>query len=556
MNRRWIQRLTGSAAAGPFVVSLVALLAVLITLDPGREWPSTVEGPGITLDESFNAQMGVYLTNALAAFGPFVVDPGTAQEIFQSYNADHPPLGRLWLGVFHVLAHGEFPGTQFHDDFNILAARTGSAVAFALTVFVLGVLITKHWGRCAGTVAAVALIAMPRLFGHAHLAALETVLNLFWTLALAALLRILPARNSSDQTIVAPDSPPHEFPPTWKQATIAGCLLGCVALTKIQFVLLPPIVVLWMLWHWRTKAIKPLLIWSIVGAVVFVVGWPWLWLKVPDNLLQFLGRSTDRVTLKCFYFGQVYLDNDVPWHFPWVMFVVTLPLPWLFLGSLGIVTQRRHWLTDPRVSLWLLALLAPLLLFSTRVAVYDGDRLFLPSFVSWAALCGIGGRCAWDWLQAHFRRPCWALALGIAITVAPLISMRPYWLSYYSGLVGGLRGAQAMGFEVDYWSQAFSRSFWEHMSQHVPDHEVIGISPSLHGFHAREVQRASAWCQEHDWRLEPFDVERSTRRFAIVFERRADRYSDAQFRASGFEPVAVTRRQGVVIATLWKRSSH
>lgn len=528
---------------GPACVAVVALLAVLLTLDPGECWPRTFAGPGITLDESFNVQVGVYLTKAVGSYGSvLLLDPLSAKEIFEAegYNPDHPPLGRVWLGVFHELALSYLPEIGVTTPFVTLAARTGSAVAFALTVLLVGIFTGKHFGGCAGFVAAIVLTAMPRLFGHAHLAALETVLNMAWAAAVLGL-----AHAWRDRAV----------PPSSKSALVCGVLLGLVALTKIQFVVLPPLVVSWAWWHWRLRAVRPLAIWGATGAIVFWCGWPWLWLDVPGNLLKFLGRSTDRVNLKCYYLGRVYQDVDVPWHYPWVMFAVTLPLGILMLGALGIGSARKQLLSDPKLSLIVLAMLGLPMLFSTNVAVYDGERLFLPSFLSWAVLAGIGGARLLEWLAGHVKRPTLGLAAVLMVSLTGLFSVGPYWLSYYGGLVGGLRGAARLGFEIDYWGQACSREMFEVMKSSVGPASLIGIAPSLHPYHFREVAQQNRVFREREWQLTPFDVRYGHGiRYVLRFERRADGPTEAELRMAGFEPRGIIARQGVLIGALWERS--
>lgn len=531
---------------GPACVAAVALLAILLTLDPGESWPGAFEGPGVTLDEAFNVQVGVYLTKAISSYGSvLLLDPSSAKEIFQEhgYNPDHPPLGRIWLGVFHELAQRFLPGTGVLGTSATLAARTGSAVAFALTVLLVGIFTGRHYGHSAGFVASVALVAMPRLFGHAHLAALETVLNLAWAAAVLGLAHAWGDRSS---------------PPSTKSAFVCGVLLGFVALTKIQFVVLPPIVIAWAVWHWRLKAVRPLAIWGATGALVFWCGWPWLWLNVPGNLMKFLGTSSFRVSLKCFYFGNVYWDVDVPWHYPWVMFVVTLPLGILFLGALGIGASRKQLVSDPKLSLIALTMLGLPLLFSTKVAVYDGERLFLPSFLSWAIFAGIGGARLLEWLTLQVSRPKLALTAALVMSLTGLFSVGPYWLSYYGGQIGGLRGAASLGFEVDYWGQSVSRTLFKSMRKEIgEDHRfrVIGIAPSLHAMHHLEVMRQNRVFSDCNWNVEGFDIARhkDAIEYVIRFERRADGPTAEDLKSAGYEAVATIERQGVLLGALWRR---
>ncbi len=534
--------------AAPACVAFIALLAVLLTLDPGENWPHTLEGPGITLDESFNVQVGVYLVKAINSYHTLLIlEPLSAQEIFatEGYNPDHPPLGRLWLGVFHELTLACLPELKAAGKFVTLAARTGSAVAFALTVFIVGLFTSKHYGRCAGLVASVALVAMPRVFGHAHFASLETVLNLAWSAAVLGL-----AHAWGDRAA----------PPSSKSAFLCGVLLGLVALTKIQFVVLPPLIIVWSLWHWRLKAVKPLAIWGATGALVFWCGWPWLWLNVPGNLMKFLGTSSFRVSLKCYYFGTTYWDVDVPWHYPWVMFAVTLPIGILLLGGLGIAANRKQFIADPKLSLLALTMLGLPLLFSTKVAAYDGERLFLPSFISWAVFAGIGGARLLDWLKQHVQRPNLGLAAVLVMSLGGLFSVGPYWLSYYSGIVGGLRGAARLGFEVDYWGQGVSRALirdlrrhFEKEFAHTNEHPALGSAPSLHPYYVGELRQQHTYLRERRAPVIGFDLRRDTSiKHVLRFERRADGPTESDLRTAGFEPIIRIERQGVLIAALWE----
>lgn len=98
---------------GPFVVALLALLSVVLTLDAAGDYPKLFEGPGITLDESFNVQMGVYQWRVLRDAPRFVLLlPESVKDAFgpkSNYNPDHPPLGRVWLGFWHDLVEWLFP---------------------------------------------------------------------------------------------------------------------------------------------------------------------------------------------------------------------------------------------------------------------------------------------------------------------------------------------------------------------------------------------------------------------------------------------------------------
>jgi len=75
--------------------------------------------------------------------------------------------------------------------------------------------------------------------------------------------------------------------------------------------------------------------------VLFVVGWPWLWYDPVGRLRAYLGTGVERATIQVLYFGRVYADRDVPWHYPWLYFAVTVPVGLHLLGAFGLVRGWR-----------------------------------------------------------------------------------------------------------------------------------------------------------------------------------------------------------------------
>ena len=95
-------------------------------------------------------------------------------------------------------------------------------------------------------------------------------------------------------------------------------------------------------------------------------------------------------------------------------------------------------------------------LFSTRIPVYDGERLFLHVFPAWAMLIGLGFSRIWQrWGTGHARR---ILLSGFLLAQGfGTLALHPFELSYYNLLTGGLAGAEKLGLELTYWSDAVDR---------------------------------------------------------------------------------------------------
>jgi len=85
---------------------------------------------------------------------------------------------------------------------------------------------------------------------------------------------------------------------------------------------------------------------------------------------------------------------------------------------------------------------------------YDGIRLFLPAAAGLAVMGGMGMDRVARWLESVLRIPTPLTALGVSLLSAgSLVSVHPHYLSYYSPTVGGLPGAERLGFELTYWGE-------------------------------------------------------------------------------------------------------
>ena len=235
----------------------------------------------------------------------------------------HPPLGNLALASVHHL-FDLAPNNP--RSVSILPARFAPALALGALVLVVGFWITRAEGPVAGYAAAAAVVLVPRVFGHAHLAALDTITALFFV---AAVLAVAEADARGGRL--------------WHFA-LAGVVWGLAMLVRIHGLLARA--GRWscgLAWRLRRRITVPLVAWGAAGMATLFVGWPWLWLAPIAHFRQFLGTATGRQPIHVFYAGRVWADHETPWHYPVVMFVVALPLGLLLLGLLGAWARRRRW---------------------------------------------------------------------------------------------------------------------------------------------------------------------------------------------------------------------
>jgi hypothetical protein len=171
-----------------------------------------------------------------------------------------------------------------------------------------------------------------------------------------------------------------------------------------------------------------------------------------------------------------------------------------------------------------------LLVFSCpRVPAYDGVRLFLLAFPLWAIWVGTGAGWLIDgaaarWLPRRAIRVA-AVLTFVALQGIGLAIYRPCQLSYYNLLVGGLAGAETLGFEVTYWGDTVREPMLADAARRCDGRPIL-LVPSLAPYQPAGISITSpALCQAGvalvgEDSARPQTVGR--RRYAVVYHRRAD----------------------------------
>ena len=158
-----------------------------------------------------------------------------------------------------------------------------------------------------------------------------------------------------------------------------------------------------------------------------------------------------------------------------------------------LVAGRR---TDPFPLLLAGSIALFLVLFSTRVPVYDGERLFLLVFPLWAILIGrgfaIGAGVGSGSTACAAGRPRWRSCSRKAFGV---VALHPFGLSYYNLLVGGLPGAERLGLELTYWGDAVDRVLLDRLARSSPPGEAsAALAPTLYPGQGMRHHDPAAWC--------------------------------------------------------------
>ena len=155
----------------PLAVGLAAWILAACSIDPSGSYPDAPQGPGLTLDETFNISEGARTVEALRGWslGFFSLKEVFAERedlgnlAVSFHTPDYPPLGRIWIGLCHNATRHLFPPSDPKPPLLVTAcARSASTMMFGLTVFLVGWFASKWYGNRVGFVSAIAVILIPK----------------------------------------------------------------------------------------------------------------------------------------------------------------------------------------------------------------------------------------------------------------------------------------------------------------------------------------------------------------------------------------------------------
>jgi len=376
----------------------------------------------------------------------------------------HPPLFK-YAGL---LGREVWPGLGFPR-----AERLASALLLgALTAFAF-LALHRTRGFAAALFGAVALAALPRLFAHAMFCTTEIPLAAGWLVASLAHERFEDTRKKR-----------------WLAAAAAS-FAWALGSKLSALLLLVPLGVLTLVWRYRrgfvavARGAAALAGVLAAGVVSLVVLYPFLWPDPLGRLALLIREARDWSKVNPFtalFFGRVMPYPELPWYFaPVILFLVVPPLV-LALASWGAAFVRRRdrlWLAAVvQVGFWLLLMALP------NTPKYDDERQMVPIFPFLGLLAGIGFADVFERIRGSMReRSAAPVEIGAACAAAlamvlSLAAALPFPLSYYSPLVGGIRGAYGLGFQPTYAMETLSPDLLKSFSEQIPRRSTITVLPA------------------------------------------------------------------------------
>ncbi len=317
-----------------------------------------------------------------------------------------------------------------------------------------------------------ALLANGRIFHELHMSTFDLPVMTMSFAALAAAL-------AADRRRIGP--------------LLAAVLLGCALNTKLQAAFLyGGFFALALLQRNRSNG-RLLAAALLVAPAVYWLGRPWLWhdtwYKLAANAAYYQSWSAQTTLFGYFYrlpvwfLGELYVrsgeSGGAPFYYPLVLMWATLPVFVLALLPVGVhaLLQRRE-----RGDIFILGAVAAFLAMVLLPAApkYDGARLYVTVYPL-LYLLAAEGYARLRQRSAVVRR-IWYRAgalLLLALLVAGLLHLRPYYEAWYSDSVGGVAGAARLGLETQTTGACVNEAFITGVLGRLPAGTSVRLLPEI-----------------------------------------------------------------------------
>jgi len=504
---------------------------------------------GMSRDESFYVHAA---KNSAGWVSQLFMDPVLAvgrESIDRAwaYNWEHPAWMKLsfawsWLAQKHL---GLFPNES-------LAFRFPGMLTAGLLLWLIYAWGASVMRRKAALFAALAFALMPRVFYHSHLACFDIPIAFFVTLTAYTYWRALADRR-------------------W--VPLVGLAFGLALATKHNSWILPGIFLIHFLWIRRDEARagrreRSSIIWLptmlVIGPLVLIGTWPWLWHDTWGRLLAYARFHLRHVHYTYEYLGVSYFEPPLPLSVPFVMTLFTVSLTVLALALLGLYYRRAELRLPWRTKLgdttglrtevlWLGCMLAPLLAIALPTSpIFGGTKHWITAYPFLALFAGWGFVAAIERAELDvwtgLRWPSWAFAaLCLSPGATATAHSHPFGLSHYMPIAGGVPGAADLGMNRQFWGfTTGSLAGW--ISAKLPAGGSVWICDTTNG----------AWAMMHRDGLIPPNIRaaRSMSTADLVLVHHEPHFNEVDYQAwvayGTVQPVFVLRYDGVPIISVYE----
>ena len=419
---------------------------------------STVDDYGLCWDEAY-----YYEPSEQASL--FLKELVTGKLDFSQQSVDSYWDKIIELPAFCKILWGS--GLLLFDSllWHINAIRLPNILIFSLLIILIYVMVLPYYGRIVSAASSISFLIIPRIFGHSHIAETDMIIAFMILLTTFTWLKGL---NSVFWSI------------------ITGIIFGLTLNTKINAFFLLPILILWSQIYHRKKYINNLFCVLLISPIIWILTWPWLWNDTLVRILNYLNFHITHQLTSTYYLGKLYNNVSAPFHYPFVMTFLTLPLTILIFSLLSLCFIIRRVQSKPIGILILLNALVPLLITALPSSpTYDGIRLFMPAFPFIAIMSGIALGKIIEWINKKspiyfkFKNislvPYFLILIVFLNGIYEIYKIHPYELCYFNQLIGGVKGAYKKGMETTYWGEVINEDVTDYINKNIPKNANVKL---------------------------------------------------------------------------------
>jgi hypothetical protein len=345
---------------------------------------------------------------------------------------------RPWLGELH-------------------AKRLSSAILFSVVAGGIMHLAYRNWGLWPALAATGAWVLNPRVFAHGRLSTIDMPVTAFWFLSAWMFFRACEQRRGG----------------WW-----VGPLWGLSIMSKFSGFIAGPCNALWAIVYRQSRFLPVLIMTVVLTPMTMVLVHPGWWFDPLAGFREAVDVHRNRhifQVVPTHYLGTTY-EHSLPWHNTIVLLVCCVPVPWIALAGVGVIRFLAGGFRSPLAGWVMFNWLGLMIVRSLPIAPgHDGIRQFLASFPFFALLVGFGADALIRFRRIHLFGAFIVMAsLGWSLT--SWLQIRPFELSYYNEVVGGLPGANRLGLESSYWWDAVTPEFLRELDHKLPNRARVGLS--------------------------------------------------------------------------------
>ena len=210
------------------------------------------------------------------------------------------------------------------------------------------------------------------------------------------------------------------------------------------------------IWKRIWRYVWPVLTWVVIGALVFVIFWPAMWVDPVQSLTSLFGAVQTAAEqghyTGTFFYGNVSQKMGLASAYFYPVTFLWRTTPVVILGLLlaiwGFITKRKPFdQSSARFTVMGLALSAVLFTLGMSLGEKKKGRYLLPIYAPLDLIAGMGWVCLAYWIKERkisvLSKYSFVVVLVPVLAIQVFLSVRtfPYYYSYFNPIMGGSQKA-------------------------------------------------------------------------------------------------------------------